>query len=137
MHEMCTVAVIDDEKDAVTVFSDYLEIIGVKVVGKGYDGKEAVELYERHQPDAVFLDLMMPGYDGFYAFKRIRAINPHASIVIVTADVRDETTKLLDELKPTWVLYKPYDLKDVQKALKTIIHIKSTNSQSAGIELNV
>ncbi len=128
MAKICSAIVIDDEKDVVTTFSDYLEIIGIDVVGKGYDGKDAITLYESNKPDVVFLDLMMPNFDGFYAYERIKVLNPQALIVIVTADARDNTTKLLEDLKPTFVLYKPYDLKIVQKTIKTITQINSMNN---------
>jgi len=126
--KICTAIVIDDEKDVVTTFSDYLEIIGIDVVGKGHDGKDAITLYESNKPDVVFLDLMMPNFDGFYAYERIKVLNPQALIVIVTADARDNTTKLLEDLKPAFVLYKPYDLKIVQKTIKTITQINSMNN---------
>ncbi|WP_255486576.1 response regulator transcription factor [Candidatus Nitrosotenuis sp. DW1] len=70
--EMITAIVIDDDIDTVDVFCDYLEIVNVKVLGRGYNGKEAVELYRKHNPNVVFLDLMMPDYDGFYALEHIR-----------------------------------------------------------------
>lgn len=65
-----TAIVIDDDHDIVDVFSDILQILQIDVIGKGYDGKEAVELYQKFTPDLVILDLMMPKYDGIYALER-------------------------------------------------------------------
>jgi len=102
--------IVDDDPDAIEMFSDYLEIKGVKVVGKSNNGKEGVESYKKLQPDIVFLDIMMPDYDGFYALQNIREINPKAKVIMVTADMTSETKKKLRELKPTDVIYKPYNV---------------------------
>jgi len=57
--------VIDDDTSTVDVFTEYLNMIDVAVIGIGYDGKSAVELYAEHKPDMVFLDLMMPSMMDF------------------------------------------------------------------------
>ena len=100
--------IIDDDRDTVEVFVDYMKILNVNVLAKGYNGKDAVELYARHGPDMVFLDLMMADYDGFYALEKIREINPDAKVIVVTADLRSDSEQKLSELKPTEVLFKPF-----------------------------
>ncbi len=117
---MISAIVVDDDVDTVDVFCDYLELVNVKVVGRGHNGKAAVELYIKHNPDVVFLDLMMPDYDGFYALENIRRINPAAKIVVVTADLRRDTTDRLSVLKPTEVFIKPYDINKISELLAKI-----------------
>ncbi len=43
----------------------------VEVVAQGANGIEAVDLIEEHHPDVVFLDVQMPGLDGFAVIKRL------------------------------------------------------------------
>jgi CheY-like chemotaxis protein len=117
---MVTAIVVDDDVDTVDVFCDYLEIKNVQVVGRGYNGKMAVELYKVHKPDVVFLDLMMPEYDGLYALENIRKISPEAKIIIVTADLRDDTASKLSKLKPTRVFIKPYDIEKISQIVGSI-----------------
>ncbi|HXG74258.1 MAG TPA: response regulator [Candidatus Nitrosotenuis sp.] len=112
--------VIDDDRDTADVFVDYLELLNVDVWGVGYNGKAAVELFELHKPNLVFLDLMMPEYDGFYALEAIRKIDSEAKVIVVTADLRSDTEEMLRRLNPTEVLYKPFDpekLKDLIERL--------------------
>jgi two-component system chemotaxis response regulator CheY len=120
MYKSFTAIVIDDDKDTLEVFCEYLEIIGVKAVGKGRNGKEAAELYQQKKPDVVFLDLVMPEYDGLYALENIRKIDPKAKIVIVTADLRDDDERRLDSLKPTKIFFKPFDIDQIKKLLSEL-----------------
>lgn len=68
------VIIVDDDYDAVEVFAEILELQNIKVAGKGFDGNDAVKLYSQLKPDIVFLDVMMPEYDGFYALEMANKI---------------------------------------------------------------
>lgn len=115
-----TAIVVDDSSDIVELFSEYLTLKGVRVLGTGRDGKEALELFKKHRPDIAFLDIMMPEYDGFYALEQIRKIDPHAKIMMVTADLTAETAGKLSGLESTALVYKPFDFNKILQAMKTL-----------------
>lgn len=119
------VIVIDDDPDTVEVFSEYLRMNDVDVVGMGYNGMEAVELYRKHRPDVVFLDCMMPEYDGFYALGNIQKINPSAKTIMVTGDLTQKTRLLFDKMGVSGVIFKPYEIDNVIKVLNDVIHGKT------------
>lgn len=58
---------------------------GYEVVGEAVNGSEAVRLYNALKPDLVTMDITMPEMDGLTALKEIRATDPTAKIVMVTA----------------------------------------------------
>jgi DNA-binding NarL/FixJ family response regulator len=107
------VVVIDDDVDTVEVFCEYLEIKDIEVVGRGYNGKTAVELYEKLKPDIMLLDVMMPDYDGFYGLENIKKINPNAKLIMVTADLTYDTEKKLKMFNASAIIYKPYEIDSV------------------------
>ncbi len=117
VQKNATALVVDDDPDTVEMFSDYLENKGVRVIGKAKDGKEGFELYKKLKPDVIFLDVIMPNYDGFYTLKKIREIDAEAKIIMVTADFSPTTKKKLKELKATDVIYKPYDGKAIDRVI--------------------
>lgn len=117
----CTAIVIDDDEDTVNLFSEFLEICGVKVLGKALDGNQGVELYQKIFPDLVFSDVMMPGYDGFYVLRKIRRINPHAIIIVITGDVRPETIDALDDLNADAIVYKPFDMRQIVETINKLL----------------
>lgn len=116
------VILIDDDTDTLEIFQDYLEMKGIEVVETGNNGKTAVELYLKHKPEIVLLDVMMPEYDGYFALKNILNNDTNAKIIMVTADKTADTRKKLIELKASGILYKPYEIKTV---LETIEKVKT------------
>jgi len=115
-----TALVIDDDKGVVSVLSDFLQIKGVKVIGKEYDGFEAVEMYKKLRPDVIFLDVLMEQYDGFYAFEKIKKIHSDAAIIMMTADSSDTMREKLATLNASAIIYKPYDIEEIVHALNKI-----------------
>ena len=107
-----SVIVIDDDEDTVRLFSEFLEERKIHVLGKGHDGKTAVELYKEKKPDCVLIDIMMPNGSGVYAIKKIKEINPSAKIIAVTGDSRFTTDQKLKNLKIP-VIYKPFKMDEV------------------------
>jgi len=128
---MTRVIVVDDDRDTVEVFTEYLTMRGIDVVAKGYNGKEAVELYKEHTPDITLLDVMMPEHDGFYGLVNIRNINPSAKIIMVTADLTSDTEKKLYELQVSAILYKPYEIDNVVETIDKVSKSEITLEPSA------
>jgi len=108
-----TAIVVDDDCGMVETFCEYLELKNVHVLGKGYNGKDAVELYQRFKPKFVFLDVTMPDYNGFYALEKIKQINPDAKIIMITSDLTEETENKLVELCASTIVYKPLELDNI------------------------
>jgi two-component system chemotaxis response regulator CheY len=109
--------VIDDDSRTVRIFSELLEELGVKVLGKGYSGKDAVRQYKECNPDIVFLDVTMPEGSGFYAIRKIRQINADSKIIAVTADTRSYIREKLEKLNITSIVYKPFDIKSIMQVI--------------------
>ncbi|MCH8044561.1 MAG: response regulator [Planctomycetes bacterium] len=70
MRKMVAEALIDD---------------GWEVVAEASDGAEAFDLYQQHRPDAVTMDIVMPGTDGIVALVNIMQFDPQAKVVVVSA----------------------------------------------------
>jgi DNA-binding NarL/FixJ family response regulator len=105
-----TAIVIDDDFDSVEIFCMLLEEKKISVIGKGYNGKEAIDLYREKKPDLVFLDLGMPDGTGFHAIRNIKKINDSAKIIPVTGINDSSTKEKLDKLNIHDVILKPIDM---------------------------
>ena len=88
------VLIVDDSILMRKMISDTLTDDGWEVVAQGTCGQEAVDLYEEFRPDAVTLDIVMPGTDGLHGLAGIRQADPDAKVVMVSAL---NQTKLISE----------------------------------------
>ena len=123
-----SVIIVDDDKDTVTIFQEFLEYKGFKVLGVGHNGKDAVNLYNKLKPDVVLLDMMMPEFNGVYGLANIRKINPDSKIIMITANKTKETKEKLTEMNASAILYKPYEIDNVVKTIKDVLN--TANSES-------
>ncbi len=114
------VLVVDDDYNTVDVFSEYLELMGHKVIAKAYDGKQAFEMYKRTAPDVVFLDIMMPEYDGFYALEKIRKHDSGSCVIAITADLTKETEQRLNKMGIDAIIYKPFDMDSIISVMEKV-----------------
>jgi len=85
------VMVVDDHP---VVRSGFVMVLraaeGMTVIGEAADGEAAVAEFSRLRPDVLVLDLSLPKLDGWTVLARVRAIDPHARVLVVSAFGGDE-----------------------------------------------
>src|SRR5882757_1246060 len=113
-----TALIIDDEALARQELQYLLERAGgVEVLAQGTNGIEAVELIRAHRPDVVFLDVQMPGLDGFAVLKKLLdRKTPLPQVVFATAF--DQYAVRAFEVNAVDYLLKPFDRKRVQQTIE-------------------
>ena len=79
------VMTVDDSAAILTIIAAYLEGSEFEVIASERDGKAAVATFKEIQPDIVLLDLIMPGQSGMETLEQILAIDPDATVVIVSS----------------------------------------------------
>jgi two-component system, chemotaxis family, chemotaxis protein CheY len=79
------VLVVDDSLLMRRMIAEALSNDGWQVAGEAADGRAASEQYRQLRPDAVTLDIVMPGVDGLEALQNILDFDPDAKVVIVSA----------------------------------------------------
>ncbi|HOO12553.1 MAG TPA: response regulator [Bacillota bacterium] len=79
------VLIVDDAAFMRMMIKDILSKNGYQVVGEAENGIKAVEKYAELKPDLVIMDITMPEMDGIEAVKKIRAVDPKATIVMCSA----------------------------------------------------
>jgi two-component system, LytTR family, response regulator LytT len=140
--------IIDDEQLARDELKYLLDQVGgVDVVGQGANGIEAVDLIEEHQPDLVFLDVQMPGQDGFAVIQRVMERNRAKAAKagaggtpndvhlpqFVFATAYDQYAVRAFEVNAVDYLLKPFDRARVQAAVeRASARIAADNANSGG-----
>lgn len=117
---MVSCVAIDDDQDSLDIFCELLDLGGVEIIARGKNGKEAERLYQKYRPDVIFIDLIMPKYDGFYAIEKIMQVDPNAKIVIITGDLRIGEASLLDTYNVEAVIYKPFEIDILKRTISYV-----------------
>ncbi len=114
------VLVVDDAKFMRHMLKAILVDLGCEVIGEACDGGEAVEQYKTLSPDVVTMDIVMPTVSGIEALKEIRALDPEAKVVMISAI--DQREPLMDALKSGAIDYvvKPFEKERVEQALQRV-----------------
>jgi two-component system LytT family response regulator/two-component system response regulator LytT len=118
--------IIDDEQLAREELKYLLDSVGdVDVIAQGANGIEAVNLIEEHHPDLVFLDVQMPGLDGFAVIQRLVERNrlrnggdPEPLPQIVFATAYDQYAVRAFDVNAVDYLLKPFDRGRVSAAVE-------------------
>ncbi len=113
-----TAVIVDDEQLARDELAYLLKNLGdINVVAQGKNGLEAVSLIREHNPDLLFLDVQMPGLDGFGVIKKLldRKI-PLPKIVFATAF--DQYAVKAFEVNAVDYILKPFDKKRVAQSIE-------------------
>jgi DNA-binding LytR/AlgR family response regulator len=116
---------VDDEPIARQVLREELEDVpGVEIVGEAENGEQALEQIQVLAPDVVFLDLQMPGMDGFEVVAHLRGPNPPCIVVVTAFDqhaIRAFEAGMID------YLLKPVGRERLLKCLERV-HLLHRNS---------
>jgi len=110
--------IVDDEQLARDELAFLLKAAGdVDVVAQGHNGLEAVNLIKEHNPDLVFLDVQMPGLDGFGVIKKLLDKKIRLPQVVF-ATAFDQYAVKAFEVNAVDYLLKPFDKKRVSEAIQ-------------------
>jgi len=92
----------------------------MQVVAEAGDGREAVEVIERHQPDVVVLDLSMPEMDGLEAIPLIHQVAPDARIVVFSGFEEGRVAEVALSLKASRYVRKGAPLEELRSAVRDV-----------------
>ena len=113
------VLIVDDERKLVQGLVGYFRQAGFETL-TAYDGRAALEIARRDQPDLILLDLMLPGIDGIEVCRQIRRTS---SVPIIMLTARVEETDLLTglELGADDYITKPYSPREVIARARAVL----------------
>lgn len=123
-----SILVVEDEKPLCELLESYLSRLGYEVTA-ALNGADALDLTCEQSFDIYFLDLMLPGMDGFGLMKEIFAKSPDAYIVIMTAyGTLDNAMHAIREGAYEFVT-KPFDLEVIGKIIQRISEHEQLKSE--------
>lgn len=114
------VLIVDDNVMTRNLIKDLLTEMGHQVVGEAENGDDAVKAYAAQRPELVLMDLIMPGKNGLETLQELRALDPAAKVVMVTAVQQDLLCQQLLDKGAAGVLHKPFMYAELEAVLKQL-----------------
>ena len=109
--------IVDDEQPALEEINFLLESIPeVKVIGQGRNGIEAIQLVEELEPDLLFLDIEMPGLNGFKVVEQLVSKDELPQVIFVTA--YDQYAVQAFDVNAVDYILKPIEKSRLEKAVQ-------------------
>lgn len=134
MHMSIRAIVVDDEppaRDELVYLLSRLD--DITVVATASSATQAVESITTHSPDLVFLDIEMPGHDGFHVVEKIME-NECAPLVIFVTAFNEYAIRAFEENAVDYIL-KPVEENRLQKSITRVRHMLSVRDEKGDGEL--
>lgn len=112
-------------------------------VSSAFNGKEAIEMFDRIKPDIVFVDIVMPEMDGIELSRRLREMNPNQIIIVISASNDIQKISESIEIGVNSFIQKPIDTKKIIELLSNVTALISkkkkieTKTFSISLPLNL
>lgn len=123
MDGVVKILLADDSKNFCNIMKEYFSSVdNYEVCGTAYNGIEALELIERHQPSVVILDLIMPHLDGLGVLERMGTLKLERfpNVIMLTAFGQENLAKRAVELGATYYIIKPFDLQLLDSRIRQL-----------------
>jgi len=117
---MPTLLIADDSIFQRMILGRMAKSLGYDVL-EASDGNQCLELLREHGPDAVLLDLNMPGLHGLDVLKAMREDGLTQPVVVISADIQETTRQRCMALGAKDILYKPFDQQTLHQVLKDLV----------------
>lgn len=118
---MAQILIVDNASFMRACLTYIVENAGHSVIGQARDGNEAVALYEKLKPQLVTMDILMEGTDGLEALRRIRAADPSARVVMISALGQEKTMEEAQSLGAAGFIRKPFKPEQVIEEITRVL----------------
>ncbi len=119
---MTKILVIDDLDEARVAIAEMLTREGYEVIDAA-NGKEGLKMVEKHAPDVVVSDILMPEMDGIGFLREIRKSKPHLPVIAFTASFDLPYLKAAQTLGAVHVLHKPFLQAEIVSAVREALQM--------------
>lgn len=117
---MLNIMVVDDSLIMRRNLTKMIDALGHKVVGEAKDGKEAISLYRKLQPDLVTMDITMPEMDGIAAVKELKRIDKDVKVIMVTSHGQEEMVITSIRYGASGYLLKPINVAKLRDSIRKV-----------------
>lgn len=108
--------IVDDQPGIRLLLEEIFKPTGI-MTALASNGKEALEIVQKHNPDCILLDMKMPGMNGVEVLREIRTLSPDAIVMMMTAYSEIELLEDANKLGIDQHFTKPFDIFEVRDSV--------------------
>lgn len=124
------ILIVDDDRDVLESMNVAFQADGARTMTVA-DGNDAVDACQRHRPDLVVLDVMLPGRSGFLALEKIKGRADSPMVIMVTANEGKRHKAYAESLGVDRYLFKPVPLQTLLDAAADLIAERDRSAPKA------
>jgi CheY-like chemotaxis protein len=123
--KMPTIVVVDDSATSISLYQFSVEPLAVNFIGFKSPA-EALPYLEEHQPDLLFLDIIMPGMDGLSLLRQLRGLShqKETQVIMVTSKDYAQDRTVAKQLGAVDFLIKPLRIKEIREVVCQYVDAK-------------
>ncbi len=122
MEPKAKILVVDDHKTVVKLMEAVLKLKGFEVV-HAENGEQGLDVARRERPALIFLDVMMPGMDGFQTCQALKAdpLTAQIPVVFLTARGQEQDMALGRQAGGDGFVKKPFQTLDIHRSIEALV----------------
>jgi DNA-binding response OmpR family regulator len=126
------VLIVEDDPDLLVILKVNLEAAGVETLLAG-DGRTAIARIGGERPDAVLLDVMLPGMDGWAVLEELGTEPGRVPVIVCSAKTHPNDVARAEELGAVAYVTKPFDIDEIVGAVLTALDARRRPGRPAGV----
>ena len=138
MQKKVKVVIADDNKEFRMILKDFLLSKKVfDVVDLAEDGLKALDSVEKHEPDILILDIIMPHLDGLGVLERLHKKQPakFPKVIVLSAVGHDKVTQRAINMGVDYYIVKPFNFESFAERLLQISELETSKAQNKNKEI--
>jgi DNA-binding response OmpR family regulator len=126
-HHRPRVLIVEDDPDTLVILRINLNAAGVEPMLAG-DGRTAIERIEAESPDAVLLDVLLPGIDGWQVLEQLHAKGDPVPVIVCSGKDNIHDLQRARDLGAVAYLVKPFDIDRLIEVTSEVVGLRETDA---------
>jgi DNA-binding response OmpR family regulator len=126
-HHRPRVLIVEDDPDTLVILRINLTAAGVEPMLAG-DGRTAIERIEAESPDAVLLDVLLPGIDGWQVLEQLHAKGDPVPVIVCSGKDNIHDLQRARDLGAVAYLVKPFDIDRLIEVTSEVVGLRQTDA---------
>ena len=125
------ILIVDDDDGVREMLADFFEVLGFRSIVAS-NGREALDILDKHQVSLVISDIKMPVMDGIEMLRRIKKRHTDLDVILITGYEPDYSRNSVKEAGASDYIAKPFNIDLIERKVRLIMGRRNEGRANAG-----